>query len=581
MKKSVIYILAIVTFLFTQDPIMERVESLHTVEAYPVGRIVSINGLGDIFAVNSDNSEVYVLKNGSNSWSRILDNNTSNSVTGIYNSTDNAVFIKTNSTGLYYSSNTSTYSLTQILVETTAFSVAENSLGTIYCGSTDGLYKSDNNGTSWSITYEYPLKMSIDLSNDVMYIDEYNKGLCRSTDLGITWEEINYNMPKDSVINDIQIATDGTVFISVKNNGMYKLSGTEWVTQGFNYTSVNSIHAGKDGYMYCSLGDKIYKKTVAMSYWTEIKSSQGKITSFSSSSNKLIAGYTDDLLIFETTDWGSTWTTNGQIIYPTVLSVLTYNNYVFAGTDSGIFTSNDYGATWQNKQLDIPVYDIELERYGRIAIGTGSGLYRSSDFGASWVKRTSCPVDQVQEVLFTNDYIYYVSGYWDLYKSTDYGSTWTKVPDDNFYKPYDIEKLSTGRLFIADMHSGIWYTDDELSWTDSGLGIWTVNIESDSSDDIYAQVSGGLKVLRSGNSTWDTCLSEYVSSLFIGSDDIILTGCGDFCIRYSNSGSVWDTIYGTPSASIIAVEKDGNGYVYAGIDENKGLYKSNIPLEVK
>ena len=102
------------------------------------------------------------------------------------------------------------------------------------------------------------------------------------------------------------------------------------------------------------------------------------------------------------------------------------------------------------------LYDIELERYGRIAIGTGSGLYRSSDFGASWVKRTSCPVDQVQEVLFTNDYIYYVSGYWDLYKSTDYGSTWTKVPDDNFYKPYDIEKLSTGRLFIADMHSGIW-----------------------------------------------------------------------------------------------------------------------------
>ena len=583
MKKLILMILLItITFVYSQEKTitMQRVESLHTVEAYPVGKIVSINELGDIFAVDSICAQVFVLKNGSNSWIKILGTSTNN-ITGIYSSPDNSLFISTASAGLYFSNNTSTYSLTQILVETKVFSVAVNSSGTIFAGTTDGLYKSANNGVSWSLTYEYPLKMTINQS-DVMYIEEYNKGLCRSTDQGVTWEEINFNLPKETEINDIQINNNGTVYLSVKDNGIYKLSGTQWVTQGLNYANVNSIYAAKDGYVYCSLGDKIYKNIVAQTYWTEIKSSQGRITTFSSNSGKLIAGYTDHMLIFESTDWGSIWTTNGQIIYPTVLSLLTLKKYVFVGTDNGVYTSSDYGVTWSAKQLTVPVYDIELEKYDRIALGTDDGLYRSSDYGATWVKRT-CPVRQIQEVLFTSDYKYYVSGYWGLYKSSDYGSTWTLVPDGgHFSKPYDIERLSSGRLFIADEHSGVWYTDDESNWTDSGLGIWTTNIESNSFDDIYACVPGALKVLRNGQSTWSTCFSESVYGLYVGSDNVAIVG-GFGKYYYSLLGYVWEqTSAGLPASSGIGkVERDINNYIYVGYTGSLGLYKSNIPLIVK
>jgi photosystem II stability/assembly factor-like uncharacterized protein len=571
MKNLIISIIFTASFLFSQTPVMQRIESLHTVEAYPVGKIVSINGLGDIFAVNSGNSEVYVLKNGSNTWSKIL--SYCGTVSGIYNSSDNAVFIKT-SNGLYYSSNTSTYSPAQILVETTAFSVAENSSGTIFCGTTDGLYKSDNNGTSWSITYEYPLKMAVS-STDVMYIDEYNKGLCRSTDLGVTWEEINYNLPKDSVISDIQVTTDGTVFISVMNNGMYKLSGTEWVTQGFNYTSVNSIHAGKNGYMYCSLGDKIYKKTTSASFWTEIKSTQGRITSFSSNANKLIAGYTDDLLIFESLDWGTTWTTNGQIIFPSVLSVLTLRNYIFAGTDDGIYTSSDYGATWSAKQLSFPVNDIELERYERIAIGTDDGLYRSSDYGATWVKRTGYPTRRINKILF-KDYTYYVAGY-GFQKSTDYGATWTLVYSE-MSSPDDVAKLDTGRIYLADYWPGVWYSDNETEWIDTGLGNRAVDIESNSIGEVYANVNNTILKLPFAGAEWSTCLSASFYSLYIDSDDIVFAGATS-SIKYSLFGSNWDVIYGTPSDSQVNdISRDSDGYLVCGT--GKGLYKSNLPISV-
>lgn len=579
MKRTTFLIITfLITIVFAQEKeiVMQRVESLSWIEAYPVGKIVSINGLGDIFAVSAYNS-VYVLKNGSSTWTQIL--YPGGTVTGIYTSDDNSLFVSTSS-GLYYSTNTSTYSLTQILVETNAFSVAENSSGTIFCGSSDGLYKSVNNGTSWSITYEYPLKMAIN-SSDVMYIEEYNKGLCRSIDNGTSWEEINYNLSKDIVINDIQIAVDGTVVISVKDNGIYKLNGTEWISQGFNYANVNSIHAGKNGLLYCSLGDKIYKKTVAMTYWIEIKSTQGKITTFSSNSSKLIAGYTDNLYIFESTDWGTTWTTNGQVIYPTVLSILTVNNYVFVGTDSGIFKSADYGVTWSTKQLSFPVFDIELERYGRVALGTDDGLYRSSDFGLTWVKRT-CPVGEIHKVLFTSDYKYYASGYWDIYKSLDYGSVWTNIPDgSNFYKPYDIVKLSTGRLFIADPAAGIWYSDNESTWTNTGVGA-SSDIESNAAGDVFAS-RFGIKVLRSGQTAWETCYNVNMFDIFVCPDQMIL-GCATSSWYYStDSGITWtSSTIGLPaSTSAEAITKDLNGYVYVGMASAKGLYKSGTPLTVK
>ena len=573
--KKLTYILIFVfsTLIFAQEKIlsMQKVESLYEIEPNKtVGRRIGINPSGDIFATNSSYSDVYLLKNGSNDWLNIG----ASSITGIYCSSQNSLLIES-TTGLYFSNNTENYSLTQILFDTKVFSSAINSSGTIYSGTTDGLYKSDNNGTSWSLTYYYPLKMAIH-SDDEMFIEEYNKGLCRSVDLGETWEEINYNLSKDLEINGVEIAMDGTKFVSVKNSGIYKLVGTEWVPFGINYDNLNSIHAGKDGYMYCSYQDYIYRKPVNATSWTKIKSSEGRITTFASNSEKLIAGYTDDLLIFETVDHGTTWTINGQIVYPTVLSILAHNNYVFVGTDKGLFRSTDYGATWEPRQLDFAVNDIQFEGT-RICLATDDGLYRSLDAYSAWTKRTAYPASEADKFLY-KDSVDYVVGRGNLYKSTNFGANWTAIPE-NFNSLSDIVKLNDGRIYACDYWPGIWYTDDEVNWTDTGLGSRGNDIESNSIGEVYVNINGAIKKLPFAGAEWSTCLTATFYSLYIDSEDIVFVGATS-SIKYSRFGSIWDVIYGTPSDSQVnTIFRGSDGYLYCGT--GKGLYKSNEPLIVE
>jgi len=577
-----IIILLNLTFMYSQDKAlyMQRVENLYEIEPYNVGKIVSINTLGDIFALSSYN--LYFLKNGSNTWVEIDEaiywsTFNGSSVTGIYCSSDNSIYVETTA-GLYFSNNTSTYDLTHILFDTKVFSTVVNSYGTIFSGTTDGLYKSTNSGTSWSLTYEYPLKMSI-TPDDIMYIEEYNKGLCRSNDLGATWEVINFNLSKDIEINDIEIAMNGTVFISVKDDGLYKLAGNIWVAQGANGDNVNSLHAGIDGYMYCSYLDKIYRKAVSDTNWTEVKSTMGRITTFSSNSTKLIAGYTDDMLIFETINSGSTWTTNGQKIYPTVLSLLTVNNYVFVGTDNGIYRSSDYGVTWDPKQLNLSIYDIELENI-KISIGTNDGIYSTLDY-LTWNKRTAYPSYKCTKILFKND-ITYAAGASDLYKSLDSGAHWQLIPS-NFNYPSDIAKLDNGKIFVSDYWPGIWYTSDELSWTNCNLDDRAECVETNLNGDVFASVDGKVYVQRAGQTTWSVSLYQDIYDLVASADQTIL-GCGYSFFVYSNdNGYVWNHVSsGLPlSTNVNAISKDGNGYIYVGMDLEKGLYKSNIPLPTK
>ncbi len=98
---------------------------------------------------------------------------------------------------------------------------ASNSQGVIFLSSSDGVYKSDDNGQSWQIIVTlYPgifIDIMITAEDDIYGAidDEFNiepYGVYRSSDNGDTWEHINSGMGDDININGLYQSSNGSIF---------------------------------------------------------------------------------------------------------------------------------------------------------------------------------------------------------------------------------------------------------------------------------------------------------------------------------------------------------------------------------
>lgn len=88
------------------------------------------------------------------------------------------------------------------------------------------------------------------------------------------------------------------------------------------------------------------------------------------------------------TDGGSTWITSstGDSATQTHEYASTSNNFLFAGTQAGVYRSTDAGQTWETTGLTSPaVKSLATNSLNVIFAGTDSnGVFRSTDYGVSW-----------------------------------------------------------------------------------------------------------------------------------------------------------------------------------------------------
>jgi photosystem II stability/assembly factor-like uncharacterized protein len=280
---------------------------------------------------------------------------------------------------------------------------AVTSIGSTFFAATsyDGVYKSTDDGLSWSPTNEGmgpKDARALTISNSSTLIaGTHYVGMYRSTDLGLSWNKSVAGFPAGSSI--LSLLVNGSSVFAGTRDGVYRTedNGNNWV----KLAGANDTTKYCDVWAMCELDGVIY---ASMQLYF-------------------------DTAIYKSTDNGANWIRCGGAGLPPNLSfikgLVASGDNIVAGTDEGIYYSSNGGDNWfPTNVLNLNIPSMAASgNFVYAAVPSGFGVYRSADNGVSWTVALQSTVDYV-EVAAIDNYAFAGSFFEGTRYSTNFGSTW-------------------------------------------------------------------------------------------------------------------------------------------------------------
>ena len=247
----------------------------------------------------------------------------------------------------------------------------------MYMADGDTLYKTGNNGNSWTKTSLYKAVYALAVSGTNIFAGTWaDQGVWLSTNYGANWTQTALNTGYVSSLfivgSNIYAGTGSGLFLSTNN-------GSSWI-QTWQY----SVH------MFATIGSTLlghftsgglYTSTNQGYNWSLLGLSGKSIQSFAMSGNTMYAG-TNFNGFWISTNSGSTWT-QSSFFNPisTIYSVIASGNDVIATLDNpaNVYYSSNQGLNWTSINQGIGTHLIVMlySTNGYIFAGTaGYGTWR-------------------------------------------------------------------------------------------------------------------------------------------------------------------------------------------------------------
>ena len=326
---------------------------------------------------------------------------------------------------------------------------------TLYLVSNDAVFASTDDSETWEALGARPEGRVVGLvivnevrgssfdAKPTMYLALRNKGVFRSTDVGVQWTLLDDGLT-DGTISEVAVIGD-TVFVGT-DKGLYRLDSGAWKQLlGDVSGSVYSLAVAGDNLyvgtgpdfvmlqqigseptevvqtMYddnLSLGQIFHTSDVGVS-WTEITPTSGSRPMIASSGiNLLVAGKTilaQTTTRFRSKDGGQTWIDLGFDMDSFMLSGFPSvagdeNTFYKAGT-SGVHRTTDGGESW-HLFMDGMVGTRILNLVGfnnRLYAHTGDGMVQSMDGGGSWKTVRIDAVSSYSRLTVAGNILYVIS----------------------------------------------------------------------------------------------------------------------------------------------------------------------------
>ena len=284
-----------------------------------------------------------------------------------------------------------------------------------------GIYRSDNAGDSWIKLHGIPgtHRRTHIISEDPAAPDTIfagtTLGLLKSSDAGRTWRQLTSEQVNWLVFDPVD---SRTLYLATEYAGILKSTDS-----GENFKAVNEGFANHGLTQITGAGTQLYASSVYEGRFGGVFSSNDGGLHWALRANEealsgrnlnslAVAPAHADLLfaasedgVMKSADGGQTWNrlaaqpkavgrpggaVPGRLRIHALKLVQMDKLVLFAGTDAGLFRSDNAGVSWVQVKapaiLDVPVLAIYAPPRGaaRLAVQTRSGLFVSQDAGANW-----------------------------------------------------------------------------------------------------------------------------------------------------------------------------------------------------
>lgn len=485
----------------------------------------------------------------------------------------------------------------------TTLDIVRHSSGALIAATNNGLWRSTNDGGSWtSITTGTDLvfaDLDIDNAGNVFAISSTR--VYKSSDAGATFANLGNTGITSSGVK-IKVATAGNIFVAGQDNQLYRStnSGTNFSVSFSFGSTINDLDTDENSLVYVSTsnnGLQISASAAAIAfnsgggsissgsviYSTEISSSGDIYTLstdgvhrstnggsiFTAVNGSIAEGSYGGKLVFSSgslfllnnstkkyfstanpTSSPPTWTAG--VSYPVNLDV---NNLLvqsasiqyLAFSGYGISKTTNSGGIWSFSSSGMKAFDRNPRTFvtptNRILIGwEGIGYYLSIDDGNTFdlVASTGGNTNrQLNGFLTLDDGS--ILGYGNgVIRSTDNGTSWSVQNAAQFLS--SVVTTDSVNLFSYD---GNLLTSNDLgvTWnTQSISGLPFANkIQVDNSNNLYFRASNNLYKVNAGETTASLIFGTTLVSDFVVVNDVILIVNGTTLYRSDNGGAVFSS----------------------------------------
>ncbi|HEY9608015.1 MAG TPA: hypothetical protein V6C93_01545, partial [Allocoleopsis sp.] len=357
-----------------------------------------------------------------------------------------------------------------------------------------GVFLTEDNGNHWSSVSKGLPDQDIRClagKGTVLLAGTPGRGIFRSMDKGQTWEGVNNGLTNLNIQTLYTNAQDerGIFLAGTSGGGVFrsKDGGENWVPIHIGTVRVEGQDSNNWQSINTSIPNTIVRSLISYSIKTNIATGSILIQKDKPIVRGSQTEFLSELLV------GDTITANGEnrmvmnIISDTELTINTAftldkplwvsflipnrdKSYIFAGTDDGLYRSQDGGRNWRQQGLSFGLFDKTFySLYTRIFTGiryifagTDTGVYQSSDNGNTWHEMNVTLTNKnIQSIVANQSGSIVVGTPRGVFRFDNIEGVWRQVGNELSNQNSQALAIHPNRSIFAATNTGIYLSSDE------------------------------------------------------------------------------------------------------------------------